>query len=354
MPSSYSTSLKIQLMGNGEDSGTWGTITNTNWNLMEQAVAGVAFITMSNANYTLSNLNGTSDEARNMILEVSGTNSAIYQVIAPLVPKFYVVTNNTTGGYAITIGASTGSIITVPNGTTVQVYCDGTNFYSAQTASAGNFDVNGNLIVGGNLNLTGTFNYIPSGVIQMWPTNSAPAGFLFCNGTAVSRSTYANLFAAIGTTFGIGDGSTTFNLPNYTNQMPIGAGGTYSLASTGGSTSISTANLPSHTHTFNGTTGYMNQNTSHSHSISDPGHNHTVSPQYYSQITGSGDQWMAVNSGNNVTVPVYYTGNAYTGITGTNSTDINHTHNFSGTTGATGSGSAFLPPYLAINFIIKT
>ena len=108
-------------MGNGEDSGTWGTITNTNWNLMEQAVAGVAFITMSNANYTLSNLNGTSDEARNMILEVSGTNSAIYQVIAPLVPKFYVVTNNTTGGYAITIGATTGAIITVPNGTTVQV-----------------------------------------------------------------------------------------------------------------------------------------------------------------------------------------------------------------------------------------
>jgi hypothetical protein len=84
-----------------------------------------------------------------MVLVVGGTNSAIRQVIAPLVTKFYVVTNNTSGGYAITIGASTGSIITVPNGTTVQVYCDGTNFYSAQTSSAGDFLVNGNLTAAG-------------------------------------------------------------------------------------------------------------------------------------------------------------------------------------------------------------
>ena len=94
MASTYSTSLKIQLMGNGEDSGTWGSITNTNWNLIEQAVSGVQSITMANANYTLSNLNGVSDEARNMVIVATGTNSAIYQIIAPLVPKFFVVTNH--------------------------------------------------------------------------------------------------------------------------------------------------------------------------------------------------------------------------------------------------------------------
>jgi predicted nucleic acid-binding Zn-ribbon protein len=167
MASSYSTSLKIQLMGNGEDSGVWGSITNTNWNLMEQAVSGVQTITMANANYTLTNLNGVSDEARNMVLVVQGTNSAIYQIIIPLnQPKMYVVSNQTTGGYAITIGSSTGAIVTIPNGVTAQVYTDGTNTYSAQTGSAGNFTVNGsltstgltdtgNMTVGGTLGVTG-------------------------------------------------------------------------------------------------------------------------------------------------------------------------------------------------------
>jgi hypothetical protein len=145
MASTYSTSLKIQLIGNGEQSGIWGTTTNTNWNLMEQAVAGVAQITMSNSDYTLSNLNGVSDEARNMVLVVGGTNSGVYSVIAPLVPKMFIVTNNTVGGYSINIKGSTGTSVAIPNGITAQVYCDGTNFYSAQTGSAGNFTVNGTL-----------------------------------------------------------------------------------------------------------------------------------------------------------------------------------------------------------------
>jgi hypothetical protein len=191
-------------MGNGEDSGTWGTITNVNWNLIEQAVAGVVSITMSNSNYTLSNLNGVSDEARNMVLSVSGTNSAIYQVVAPLVPKFYVITNNTSGGYAITIGAVTGSIVAVPNGTTVQVYCDGVNFYSAQTSSAGNFNVNGNLTVSGNetavgnmgiggtLAVTGTSSFTGNETHAGAEThngNETHAGTVTFNGTANHNST---------------------------------------------------------------------------------------------------------------------------------------------------------------------
>jgi len=152
MASSYSNSLKIQLMANGEDSNTWGTITNTNWNLMEQAVTGVDTIVMANANYTLTNLNGVSDEARNMVLNIVGTNSGIYQIIIPAnQTKFYIVTNNTTGGYAITIGTTGvgGSLISIPSGVTAQVYTDGTNTYSAQTGSAGNFTVNGTLTANG-------------------------------------------------------------------------------------------------------------------------------------------------------------------------------------------------------------
>lgn len=159
MASTYTTSLKIQQIGNGEQAGVWGSSTNNNWTLAEQAIAGVQTITMSNANYTLSNLNGVLDEARNMVLIVQGTNSGVYQIIAPLnQPKMYVVYNNTTGGYAITIGAASGSVISIPNGVTAQVYTDGTNFYSAQTGSAGNFSVNGNLSVTGTSTETGNLS----------------------------------------------------------------------------------------------------------------------------------------------------------------------------------------------------
>jgi microcystin-dependent protein len=359
MASSYTTSLKIQQMGNGEDSGTWGTITNTNWNLIESAVAGVTQITMANANYTLSNLNGTADEARSMVLAVGGTNSAIYQVVAPLVPKFYVVTNNTVGGYAITIGASTGAIITVPNGYTVQVYCDGTNFYSAQTSSAGNFNVNGNLSVSGNeavvgnLTVTGTNNLVPTGSLLMWPTGTAPTGYLLCAGAAVSRTTYAALFSAIGTTFGSGDGSTTFNLPNYVDRMPIGSGTiAASVGATGGAstTTISTSNLPSHTHSFSGS--FSGSTGTATTGIYDAGHNHLSNCV---GLTQSNINWVGTGGGG------YYNNNStYTANASANIQDPGHSHSVSGsvsgTTGSTGSGTAAttISPYLGINFIIKT
>jgi len=163
MASQYTTSLKIQEIGNGEQSGTWGSTTNTNWTLIEQAVAGVASITMSNANFTLQTLNGVSQspDGRSAVLIVTGTNSAVYQVITPLVSKTYIVSNQTTGGYAITIGGATGSTVTIPNGTTTLVYCDGTNFYSALSGSTGNFIVGGNLTVQGNSSLSNAIYTYP-------------------------------------------------------------------------------------------------------------------------------------------------------------------------------------------------
>jgi microcystin-dependent protein len=373
MASTYTTDLKLTKMGNGEDSGTWGTITNTNWDLIEQAVAGVVNIPMTNANYTLTNLNGTSDEARNMVLNVTGSNSAVYQVIVPSnQSKFYVVSNNTSGSYAITVGTNGigGALVSIPNGVTAQVYCDGTNTYSAQTGSAGNFLVNGNLSVtgnqvdvgnmsvGGTFSVTGTsslaatsFSVSPTaptpsvgdnstkvattafvaaspailtGSLLMWPTASAPSGYLLCNGAAVSRTTYATLFGVIGTTFGSGDGSTTFNLPNYQDRMPIGVGTTAaSIGDTGGSatTTLSTANLPSHTHTA---------------IVTDPGHSHTIAGNF-ATFGGGG------SSGPNNSLGIASnTNSATTGISVTNS--------------STGSGTAAttISPYIGINFIIKT
>ena len=145
MATTYSTSLKLALIGDGDQSGIWGQTTNTNLGtLIEQAITGVVSITMFDANYTLSNFNGISDEARNAVLVVGGTNNAVRDVIAPLVEKLYIIRNSTTGGYAINIRAASGSSVSIPNGATVWVYCDGTNFNAVNNESVGNFEVNGN------------------------------------------------------------------------------------------------------------------------------------------------------------------------------------------------------------------
>lgn len=78
-----------------------------------------------------------------------------------------------------------------------------------------------------------------TGEIKIWTINSIPSGYLLCNGAEVSRSTYASLFAVIGTTYGVGDGSTTFRIPDLQDQVPIGVGPTFSsLGATYGNYSV--------------------------------------------------------------------------------------------------------------------
>jgi hypothetical protein len=156
MASTYSPSLRLELIGDGDQSGIWGQTTNNNLGaLLEQAVSGVITITMTDANYTLSNYNGVVDEARNQVLVMSGTLTATRNVIAPLVEKTYIVKNSTTGAQSIQIIGSSGLGVTIPNGITAYVYCDGTNFYNAISGSVGSFTVNGNLSVTGTTALTG-------------------------------------------------------------------------------------------------------------------------------------------------------------------------------------------------------
>ena len=185
MTTTYSPSLKIALIGDGDQAGTWGDTTNTNLGtLLEQAITGVQNIVMSDANYTLSNINGASDEARNAVLTVTGTNTSIRQIIAPLVNKLYTVYNNTGGGFAITIGGSTGSTVTVPNGVTALVYCDGVNFFSGLSGVDSNFTVNK------NLNVTGisTLNNLSAG------------SEFYAYGSAIFQGTISNGSGGAGTT----------------------------------------------------------------------------------------------------------------------------------------------------------
>ena len=156
MASTFSPSLRLELIGDGDQSGIWGQTTNNNLGgLIEQAIGGVVTITLVDANYTLTNFNGVVDEARNAVIVATGALSAQRNIIAPLVEKTYAIQNNTTGGFAVQIIGPSGTGVIVPNGSTVLVYCDGTNYLALNTGSAGNFRVAGNLTVTGTTALTG-------------------------------------------------------------------------------------------------------------------------------------------------------------------------------------------------------
>jgi microcystin-dependent protein len=154
---------------------------------------------------------------------------------------------------------------------------------------------------------------------------STPSGWLACNGANVSRTTYSALFAVVGTTWGAGDGSTTFTLPNLLNRFPVGAGDTYALAATGGSAD---AIVVSHTHTYSGTVDSAGT------------HSHTIGAR--DDTVGVGDQVDSAGGAAVTTVPTSSAGA--------------HVHTYSGTTASSGSSAtnANLPPYVAVGYIIKT
>ena len=130
MASTYSN-LKLQLMATGENSGTWGTITNTNLGTaLEEAITGSADVTFSSADVTLTWTDTNSTQtARNLRLNLTGTVSAAQNLIVPAIEKVYIVNN--TLSYAITVKNSSGTGIAVPAGKTMWVYNNGTNVVDA-------------------------------------------------------------------------------------------------------------------------------------------------------------------------------------------------------------------------------
>jgi hypothetical protein len=133
MASTYSSNLKIELMGTGDNSGTWGTITNTNLGTaMEQAIIGYGnpdYTSDANLTITISNSNAA-QAARALVLNVTsafGSLTATRELVVPTIQKQYIVQNNTTGGQSITVKTSAGTGITVPTGRKAHLYVDGTN-----------------------------------------------------------------------------------------------------------------------------------------------------------------------------------------------------------------------------------
>ena len=132
MPTTYTPILQLALPATGELNGTWGTTVNDNiTSMVEQAIAGLATInTWTSASHTLTTANGTTSEARCAILECSGAPGAAATVICPTASKVYIIKNSVTGGYAVTLKTSAGTGVSVANGSTALLYCDGTNVVS--------------------------------------------------------------------------------------------------------------------------------------------------------------------------------------------------------------------------------
>jgi hypothetical protein len=135
MPSTFSPSLRLELIGAGEQAGTWGTTTNTNLGtLVEASVAGAATVSVTTANQALTIANGAADQARNAVLQLTTTTGAPFAVYAPPDPKQYTIYN--ASAHAATVFNSTvdgnttaaGTGVTVPAGETMTIWSNGTNF----------------------------------------------------------------------------------------------------------------------------------------------------------------------------------------------------------------------------------
>jgi hypothetical protein len=161
MPNTTSASLKLTVQATGENSGTWGQITNTNLLILEQAIGGYAGVALNaTTGATLTFSNGALSDGKNQVLKLTGTITTNVDVIVPdSVEKTYVVENATSGAFTVTVKTTSGSGVTW--GTTDKgkklIYSDGTDILEG-ISSTGNLEVSGNLDVdGGTIKLDGNY-----------------------------------------------------------------------------------------------------------------------------------------------------------------------------------------------------
>jgi len=177
-----------------------------------------------------------------------------------------------------------------------------------------------------------------TGTILPWSSGSVPTGFLECDRAAVSRTTYSTLFGVISTTYGSGDGSSTFNVPNLADNVPMGKSGTKALASTGGANTVPVT-----------AAGNISGSTANA-TLSTPqlaSHTHPVNPGMRNPGSNSPNQVGISNVQAQGSSPFTFTASS-TGSGG------GHSHNMSATFSGTAVNPSVLQPYLTLLYIIKT
>jgi len=323
MAATYTSNLRLTKQGDGDNPNTWGQILNDGViSLVDDAVAGYATLSIgSTVSVTLTNNQGSGDQARSAILELTGSIGGAHTSIFVLIPnnsKSYVVRNsvsNNASGDAVILRVAGNTGVTIPPSSNTFVITNGTSVYNVAPATFGSaitvegaatfqstVTVSGNATFTGNVTIKGDVHVsskvcasafygdgvnisglLPPGVIVPYGVTAAPTGFLLCNGQAVSRTTYSSLFAVVSALYGEGNGSSTFNVPDLrgrflagwdagtdvltsisgpANSMIVAA----SIANTGGVqiVSLSASNIPSHTHTYAGYTQVYQDGQAHS------------------------------------------------------------------------------------------
>lgn len=189
---------KTNLSTPAYNASNWNTPLNSNFSTLNDALGATESVAVALADVTL-----TATQAQKMRVLVTGSLTADRVIFIPAATSgFWIITNATTGNYSVTVknvGGSTGPVIT--QGCSAIVYSDGANVYLADDTSS-----------------------VMAGTIIQFAGVAAPIGYIACDGAAISRATYVRLFGAIGTTWGVGNGSSTFNVPDFRGYFLRGTG----------------------------------------------------------------------------------------------------------------------------------
>ena len=371
MASTFTTNLRLVKQGDGDNPNTWGQVLNDGViSLIDDAIAGFTTVSIgSAATVTLTENQGSGDQARQAILELKGSVGGTHSAINILIPnnsKTYLVRNSVayasagadvimkvagqtgvtipTGGVFGGTGTGTGTSFVLTNGAASYTHNSFKNIVVDETVTVGgnaifktNVSVSGNVAVAGNVSVAGNVcasafygdgsnltGGMPTGAIMPYAVTAAPSGYLLCNGAAVSRSTYSALFTVVSSLYGNGDGSSTFNVPDLRGRFMAGYNAATSRLTSGSSdmvdgalianrggiqaVTITEAQLPAHTH--------------------DQGNLHFINGGDASQ---SGVYAVHRSDPNGVSVMIQ------------------------GSTGATGGGGVHsnIPPVIMVNYVIK-
>ena len=246
MASTYSTNLKIELIGTGDQSGTWGATTNTNLgSLIEEAIAGYVTQAVTDGSPTVLTIpNGASSNGRNYVIELTGALTAARTVEVPAVDKPYIFFNNTTGGFAVTVKVSGQTGVAIANGKKAIVYANSTDVIevaNAPVTEAGTQTLTNKTIAGASNTLTVRLANDVTGTLPV------------VNG-GTGQTTAAAAFNALAPVTSTGD-LIVGNGANSSTRLPIGSNGF--LLSSDGTTAVWTAASASGVTSFSaGTTGF--------------------------------------------------------------------------------------------------